>query len=97
MGKDYKNNECKQNGCSNNYNKNNNESNIKKSNEDYYFYIGLVNRVSDYDATSKFITNHMKNTCVRGNDMSEAFRTCAKPNMKNLGSSLKLSDSTVTT
>ena len=58
-----------------NFKKSNSEPGTKKFVEDYCFYTGSVNRVSDYDATSQFIINHIKKTHVRDNDVSEALRT----------------------
>ena len=65
---------------------------MKKHIEDYCFYIGSVNRVSDYDKTSQFIINHVKKTYVRGDDISEALRTHVKPDMTTLEPVLKFSD-----
>ena len=70
---------------------------MKKHIEDYCFYIGSVNRVSDYDKTSQFIINHVKKTYVRGDGISEALRTHVKPDMTTLEPVLKFSDSTITT
>ena len=72
MGKDhYKKPNHKKKG---NFNKSHAKPDTKKSVEDYFFYIGSVNRVSNYDATSQLIMNHAKKTYVRGNDVSEALR-----------------------
>ena len=79
MGKDCRKPECKQKV--HNFKKSNAKPNTKKSVEDYCFYIGSVNRASDYDNTSQFIANHIKKTHVRGNDASEALRTCVTPHI----------------
>ena len=76
MGKEYKKPAYKQKGK-----KYNTKPDRKKSVEDYCFYIGSVNRVSDNDATSQFIINDIKKTYVRGNDISEALRTKVKQDM----------------
>lgn len=65
MGEDYKKPAYKQKGRSNNFNKTNNKPNTKKSIEDYCFYIGSINRVSDYDTTSQFIINDKENIYQR--------------------------------
>ena len=64
-----------------NLSKSHDKPDAKKSIEDYCFCIGSVNRVSDYDATSQFVMNHEKKTCVRGNDMSEVLRENVKLDM----------------
>ena len=56
-----------------------NKPDRKKSIEDCCFYIGSMNRVSDYDDTSQFIKNYIKKTYVRGNDIAEALRVSVKP------------------
>ena len=64
-----------------NFKKSNTKPDAKKSVDHYCFYIGSVNRVSDYDTTLQFIVHHIKKTCVRGNDTSEALRTNVKPDV----------------
>ena len=52
-----------------------------------------MNRVSDYDATSKFIMIHVKKTYIRGNDVFEALRTNVKPDMSKWELTLEFEDS----
>ena len=55
-----------------------------------------MNRVSDHDATSQFIANHEKKTYIRGNGMSEAFRTNVKPHVSKWKPTLEFEESTET-
>ena len=62
MGKDYHKKHYKKKGTINgNHNKPNNKPDRKKSIEDYCFYIGSINRVSDYDDTSQFNKSYKEN------------------------------------
>ena len=99
MGKEYYKKPYKKKGTINgnhngNYNKPNNKPDRKKSIEDYCFYIGSINRVSDYDDTSQFIINHIKKTYVRGNDIAEALRMSVKPDTDSWQTDLKYEEST---
>ena len=35
---------------------------IKKTVEDYYFYVGSSKQASDYEITAEFVVNHIKKT-----------------------------------
>ena len=95
MGKDYYKKPYKKKGTINgNHNKPNNKPDRKKSIEDYCFYIGSINRVSDYDDTSQFIINHIKKTYVRGNDIAEALRMSVKPDTEKWQPDLEYKEST---
>ncbi len=51
---------------------------IKKTVEDYFFYVGSSKQASDYEITAEFVVNHVKKTFDRGNDIAEALRTLTK-------------------
>ena len=61
-------------GFNRNFQKNNN--NIRKKGiEDYLFYVGTSKQASDFEISSKFIINYIKQTFERGNDIAESLRT----------------------
>jgi hypothetical protein len=64
---------------------------IKKTVEDYHFYIGSSKQASDYEITAEFVVNHIKKTFDRGNNISEALRTLVKPDTDAWKSTLKMS------
>ena len=61
-----------------NFNKSRAKPGAKKFIEDCCFRLGLVIRVSNHDATSQFITNHMKKTWIRSSNTPEVLRSNAK-------------------
>ena len=64
-----------QNRCFNqNFKKKNNHLR-KKGIEDYSFYIGASKQASNFEITSEFIINYIKQTFDRGNDITESLRT----------------------
>ena len=95
MGKDYRKPAYKQKG--HNFKKSNSKHDTKKSVEDYCFYIGSVNRVTNYDTTSQFIMNHIKKTYVRGDDVSEALRRYVKVDTSKWEPTLEFADLSVET
>ena len=52
---------------------------IKKTIEDYYSYVGSSKQASDFKTTYDFLFNHIKETCTRGNDISETLRALKDP------------------
>ena len=69
---------------------------IKKTVEDYFFYVGSSKQASDYEITAEFVVNHIKKTFDRGNDISEALRTLDKPDTDTWKPALKMSVETDT-
>jgi hypothetical protein len=69
---------------------------IKKTVEDYYFYVGSSKQASDYEITAEFVVNHIKKTFDRGNDISEALRTLVRPDTDTWKPTLKMSVDTDT-
>jgi hypothetical protein len=53
----------------------------KKTIEDYTFYIGSSKQAADYTTTMSYVVNHIKKEFIRGNDIAEALRTEAHPDM----------------
>jgi hypothetical protein len=49
----------------------------KKTEEDYYFYVGSSKQASDFETTSEeFLINHVKKIFDRGNDIAEDTCKC---------------------
>lgn len=94
MGKEHYEKPYRQRGAINGNQNKHNKPDRKKSIEDYYFYIGSINRVSDYDDASQFIANHIKKTYVRGNDVAEASRVRVKPDAEKWQPELEFVEST---
>ena len=55
------------------------ETKLKKTIDDYFFYVGSNEQASDFETTSEFMINHVKKTFDRGNDVAEALRLLRKP------------------
>ena len=51
---------------------------IKKSIEDYNFYLGSNNRPLDYEEPKDYIINHIKKTYTFKNDITESLRSETK-------------------
>ena len=94
MGKEYYKKPYRKKGAINGNQNKPNKPDRKKSIEDYCFYIGSINRVSDYDDTSQFIINYIKKTYVRGNDIAEALRMSVKPDTEKWQPELEFKEST---
>jgi hypothetical protein len=65
------------------------KENVKKTLNDYTFYVGSVKQASDYETTAEFIINHIRKTFDYGNDIGAALEELVpqdlsvyKPRMK---------------
>jgi hypothetical protein len=70
------------------------QSKIKKTVEDYFFYIGSSKQASDYEITAEFVVNHIKKTFDRGNDIAEAIRMLTKTDTSLWKPTLQVSTAT---
>ena len=61
-------------GFNRNFKKNNNHVR-KKGIEVYSIYVGTSKQASDFEISSKFIINYIKQTFERGNDIAGSLRT----------------------
>jgi hypothetical protein len=53
---------------------------IKKSVNDYNYYLGSAKQASDYETTTKFLINYIVKTFDYGNDIGQALRDFEYPN-----------------
>jgi len=72
------------------------ERRMKKTIEDYYFYVGSTKQASDYETTTEFIINHIKKTFDHGNDIAEVLRMLTKAEVNSWEPTLAISTSMVT-
>ena len=66
---------------------------IKKTIEDYYFYVGSSKQASDYETIVEFAVNHIKKTFERGNDIAESLRILVKEETASWDPILQISTS----